>query len=549
MEHIEKELKNQMKESNHLSYPDFDQMWTSIQQNQMKDISNEPAAPRPYKRKKFVMVAGLSFALLATPVYAALTFDWSSILTHKAGIQSALEQGLGQTIEQSIVKNGVALTVHTAFIDDNRTVLLYSLNPDSTWDGKNVSFDRIGLLDEKGNFIEGNYVHQWNEELGVFQGYFETDWVANAQTAEVEFMLENIHFLDVGEQSINYDPLSSDTQMFQIQKDGINSVALESFEQSENRILLHSSITFADPKMKSGSWVRIQAINEKNELIQEAERPVFGTSGASGEYTSQQIFETSFLQAKGTRFQLAYDRILETAEGSWNLNIDLSKKQLEKGAFEEALNIPLNEVPGGTSIQEWRVTPTQIRLILNHEQKHTRVPYMDYQLDVGGTLLNGNISQAPGQPNETELRFEMSGLDATSLATQPITLIAKHRVDAFAGDDKPVRLTDISNEHQSVTTYMDGYPIKWNYYMKDKNLYVESLSSNPDFGGVTQTYYLDGKDRNYGKPVMLGLFSNESNKNMDVYENFNMTELDIYISNYTTHKRDDELHVQLKSGK
>ena len=130
------------------------------------------------------MVAGLAVALMATPVYAALNYDWSTILSYRAGIQSALDQGLGQTIEKSVTQDGFTLTVHTAFIDDNRTFLLYSLKPDATWDGMNVSFDQIGLQDSNGDFIQGNYSHRWNEDLGLFKGILrQTGWqIIRSQT-------------------------------------------------------------------------------------------------------------------------------------------------------------------------------------------------------------------------------------------------------------------------------------------------------------------------------------------------------------------------------
>ena len=143
----------------------------------------------------------------------------------------------------------------------------------------------------------------------------------------------------------------------------------------------------------------------------------------------------------------------------------------------------------------------------------------------------------------------MAGLNAASLANQPVSLIAKHRVDEHAGDKNPIRLTGISAEHQSLTSSIAGYPITWTYYMKDNNLYVESFSSDPTFGGVNQTYYLDGEDRNYGMPAMIGLLGDDSNKHMDVYKNFDKTELEVYIWNYTTHKRDDVLRIPLKAGK
>lgn len=133
-----------MNADHNMKYPDFEQMWNGIQQDELKMVG-EPIELLPRKRKRFVLVAGLAVALMATPVYAALNYDWSTILSYRAGIQSALDQGLGQTIEKSVTKDGFTLTVHTAFIDDNRTFLLYSLKPEASWDGMNVSFDQSGF--------------------------------------------------------------------------------------------------------------------------------------------------------------------------------------------------------------------------------------------------------------------------------------------------------------------------------------------------------------------------------------------------------------------
>ncbi len=533
-----------MKAYDNMSYPNFDQMWSSIQQDELKIAEVKPIAIRPRRRKKFAMVAALSVALMATPVYAALNYDWSNILTYRAGIQSALAQDLGQTIEQSVKKEGFTLTVHTAFIDDNRTSLLYSLKPDASWDGKDVRFDQVGLKDSNGNFIEGNYLHDWNEELGVFQGLFETDWVAKDQTTNIDFMIENIQFMDVGKQSINYDPNDLNTQVFSIQKDGIDSVTLHSFEQSDGKVLLQSTVTLTDPEMLN-KGIFIEAINAKDNSIQKSETLSFRPPGAvTGRYLSQQIFKSDVLQAEGTKFQLAYDHIQETKESTWNLNMDLSKKHLENGSFKQVLDIPVDEIAVGTKIHEIKVTPTQVRLIFTSKDPYIYMPYKDYHLDVGGTLLKGRWWE---DANKKELRFEMTGLNAASLANQPVTLVAKDRVNEFEGDDQPIRLTNISDKLQSKTSSIAGYPITWTYFKKDNYLYVESSSSNPTFGGVVQTYYLENNERNPGIPRVMGLFDN--NKMMDEYDNFDKNDLDIYIWKYTTLQPDAELRVPLTTGK
>lgn len=550
MERIESQLKNQMKQANTVPYPDFDRMWSSIRQDELRVAAGEELAIlRPRNRKRTAIAVSLSVALIATPVYAAVTYDWSNLLSYRGGIQTALEQGLGQTIEQSVTQDGVTSTLHTAFTDENRTFLLYSLDPGPARKGKTISFENIGLRDGGGRVIEGSYYQHWNEELKVYQGYFETDWVLNEREADVEFFVENIRFVGDGSQVIDFRPDQTETQVFNIQKDGVGTVTLQSFEQAGGQMLLKSVISFTDSWVQNNSWVRIEAVNAKGERIQESKPSVYGTPEAPGEYSSQQIYSAADLRAEGTSFQLKYDRTLGTAAGTWSLRTALSKKQLERSSFKDQLNIPLKEVPGGTKIAEMIVTPTQIRLVLTHEEKYASMPYTEYQLDVGGKLLDGGLWPASDEPTKTELRFEMAGLTPEALANKPITLIAKHRVDQHKGDNHPVRLTNISTKRQTVSSSIAGYPITWTYYMKDDNLYVESRSSDPAFGGVNQTYYLDGEERNYGKSAFIRLLGDENNQSMDVYENFKETEQDIYIFMYTTNQPEDELRVQVKQGK
>lgn len=544
MERIEKKLKKEMKADLNMKYPDFGQMWSSIQQDELK-IVDEPIELRPRKRKRFVLVAGLAVALMATPVYAALNYDWSTILSYRAGIQSALDQGLGQTIEQSVTKDGFTLTVHTAFIDDNRTFLLYSLKPDASWGGENIGFELTRLKDSKGNFIEGNYTHSWNEELGTFQGYFETDWVAEGQMTEVELMMENIQFISDEKYSIDYNPNDLTTQVFPIQKDGVDTVSIQSFEQDEGKILLKTAVTLTDLKVRN-TGIFIEAINNTNHSIETGKRSFMGRQGAKGEYFSQQLFESVALQEEGTKFQISYNRILETKESTWNMQLNLSKTQLENTSFKKVLDIPIDNVPGGTKIHEMSVTPTQVRLILTQE-KYETFPYMDYQLDIGGTLLTGYISSEVGDSNETELRFEITGLNGASLENQPVAFVAKNHIEGLYGDDNSIQLTNISAKPQSVTSNIAGYSITWTYYMKDNNLYVESLSPDPGFAGVNQTYYLEGKEKIYGTPEYMGIL--ENNKRMDVYENFDKKELEILIFKYLTNKPNDELRIPLTFGK
>lgn len=332
MERIESQLKKQMKHADTMPYPDFERMWSSIRQDELRIAAGgEAAIPRPRSRKRTAIAVSLSVALIATPVYAAVTYDWSNLLSYRAGIQTALEQGLGQTIEQSVTQDGITFTLHTAFTDENRTFLLYSLDPGPARKGETISFENIGLRDGDGRVIEGNHSYHWNEELKVYQGYFETDWVLNEPQADVEFFVENIRFVGDGSQAIDFRPDRAETQTFTIQKDGIGTVTLQSFEQAEGQVLLKSVISFTD------SWLQN---NENGFVLKPSTLKASESGNLSPPYsehlkpltnirTSRYIRQAD-LRAEGTSFQLKYDRTLGTAAGTWSLHTALSKKQLER---------------------------------------------------------------------------------------------------------------------------------------------------------------------------------------------------------------------------
>lgn len=67
----------------------------------------------------------------------------------------------------------------------------------------------------------------------------------------------------------------------------------------------------------------------------------------------------------------------------------------------------------------------------------------------------------------------------------------------------PLQLTNISSEKQTLIRETGGYPVQWTYYMQGADLYVETKSDDPHFGGVNQTHIGTGKDRILGKIVTV----------------------------------------------
>ncbi|MCG7384932.1 DUF4179 domain-containing protein [Paenibacillus sp. ACRRY] len=549
MNTVESKVKNHMKHSDHIEYPDFDKMFNSIQMDELR-VADQLKERSQRSKTKVAIVLGVSVAVMATPVYAAFQYDWSDVLSHKSGIESALQAGYGQSIEKSVTAHGVTLTVHNAFVDDNRTVLLYTIKSGMETDGAEIRYDQMVLKDSEGTPIEGHYYQQWNEEQGVYQGYFETDWVMSENQSDLQFAITGVTYLQDIQEDITLDPKNTNTQKFNIQKDGIETVEVQSFQHTEDQIMIRSNVTFTDTELNEQTWARITAYDADGNMLKETESPVYGTEGATGAYSSMQIFNEKQFKEEANRIAFTYTHEKERTDGTWNVDLSLSQQQMGTGSVKKEMDIPLQSLDGEARISGIVVTPTQIRLTIDHQEDYYRLPYRTYQLEVGGKVLEGYVSlEGTLNPNQTELRFEQSDsslIDVSSVANKPVTLIAKDRVDEHAGGQTSIRLKDISTQPQTITSEYEGFHINWTYYLKDGNLYVGSSSPESTFGGINQTYFLEQGEKQYLTPLY---FNDTDNKHTEVFHDFKGKDIDLYVSNYTTKKSDEDLRIPLHSTK
>lgn len=532
-----------------VTYPDFDLMWNKIEQSKKRQQGSKMRWFQRNNLSKAAAITGISAVMISTPVYAAIHYNWTDVISHKAGIHSVWEQGLGQNIDESVSKDGITLTVDTAYSDENRTVLLYTLNPGSSYKNENLSYDKVELLNSEGKAVPGNYFQIWNPEEGKYQGYFETDYVLDHKKENLRFSVTNVVFTEKTEVPLSYDPANQETQTFEVKKDGINTVRIETFGQSEEDTLLHTTVNFEglDKNQRERTWTSFTVLNDKNEIVRGAKN-VYGIPGINSEETlSEQIYTKEQLSSEGTHFALSYERETGRTSGEWGIDLSLSKSELENSTIKEKLDLPVPEIREGSKITEMIVTPSEVRLIITNKEKYAHLPFIDYELEIGGKRLTGGIDYGTKDPEKTELRFEMMHMDLTSLQEQPISLMAAKRVDEHKGNEETsIRLSDISTKPQQLQTRYDGFIVDWTYYLKDGQLYVESSSQDSTFGGINQTYYYDGKEKVYGKPSIVSFRGEGNNKSMDVYENFAPDQLDIFVYMYTTDHLNEKITVPIK---
>ncbi|KQO04601.1 DUF4179 domain-containing protein [Paenibacillus sp. Leaf72] len=572
MKPSENEMIQRLKEVKPPAYPDFEAMWQRIEQAGVEGaIGSKGAAltegsqlngaglqqgkssaaasghesvrvlrkPRSLKRGLFIAAAVALVA--ATPVFA-YQMDWIQLLNGRSGIQSALAQGMGQNIEKSAVQDDATFTIHTAVVDDNRTVLLYSLVPPDGEDGY-LSFTNMHLTDSNGKTIDGNYsMRGWDEASQSYRGYFETEWTPEQLVDKVDFTASEASFISNASLPIELDLASDGIQVFNLDKDGMGKLEVQLFKQNGDEVLLSSALSFTDKTVSGYAYPEL-TVKSGDTPIKTSRSGTFGKPGPNGEYTMQQYFKQSELKSGNITYSLSYAREENRIEGEWNLPLQLDKQAMLAGTIKRDVHLPIDLPQGSFNIDQVVITPTQIRLATSHEQKYMQYSFKNYELDVGGTILEGHF-WGSDDPYTNSIRFERpQGLTVTEQT--PITLIQSYEVTEHTDKDAVIHLSSITEEKQHMTTEVGGYEVKWTYYRKGADVFVQNESDDKTFGGVNQTYRLEGK-KSFPSEILTANFSGDGiNSSTEVFRNYDGDNLDLHMYYYTTDAPDKELRTSI----
>ncbi|MDO3409304.1 DUF4179 domain-containing protein [Saccharibacillus sp. CPCC 101409] len=534
--------------------PDYDAMWMKMKlELERGGAAGAPGresanrAPARMRVRKVAMVTALGAALAAVPAYAAFQYDWSDILAGREGIQTALAQGLGQSIEQSVTHDGVTLTLHTAFADAGRTVILYSLDPGCK-QGSSFDFSRLLINDASGQSHEVSEMQQLNESGGTLAGYFETDWSPSGSSESVQLHLEGLHFYEGTERELNFDAADPQPQTVEIGQDGIDRLALQPFVREDGSTMIRTAVS-ANASGQAGSrFTQLRVYDANGKPIPASQPGAYGAPGENGSKINEEYYDTSALAQGGLTYKLAYQRAVDKVADSWNFPLVLDKSELRHASSEQKLNVSLGEGEDALKLSKLSITPTQIRLEVR-EPDGPSPSFNRYELIVDGKRIDKEL-------NSWAIRGE-SGYNLVlerpaDLALSPdstIVLSAKHEVVPHEGDlPAPVRLANIGARKQSLVANVGGFPVKWTYYKQGGDLYVQTSSTDPNFGGIAQTYMGSGRGKVYGTP-MIQRMQDEGGERLDAYKNFTGDSAELQIFYYIEHLPDKEVRVQVYPGK
>lgn len=551
MKHTEKKLSRHLKNDADIRYPDFNAMWEQIQKDQERCPELHGPARKENVRlrlrwKKSALIGTAAVILMATPVYAAVHYNWFDLLNHRSGIQNALQNGLGQKLDQSVTVDGVTLTLDTAFSDDNRTVILYTLNP-GKYKGDTVRFPSIGLRDETGKRIEGRYYHEFDQKDGKYKGYFETEWTPSGNEANVDFIVNGVQVLAPEEKEIKLDLSQRQSQGFDIHKDGLGKLAVSIFNERDTRVMLSTALTFDQSEVRNYASPYLKIYDQKGKVLDWIAPSISGKPGAHGEYISEQFYNLDTLKQHASSYVLAYHKEERKMDQPLNIGIRLDKTEMLSGTSKRVLNLPLGQESDGVLVKEAIITPTQIRVILAQDRAILQLPYLKYNLDVNGTRLEGAVWPSD-HSKEMELRFEVNpGLKVNP--DTPMTLYAQHQVKYVEGEFAPVTLPAIREKPQVVDSNLGGFTIHWTYYLKDGDLYVERYSDDPHFGGMNQTFMLLKGERSYGMPTKTQFAGDGDNQGIDRYEKYTSDSAVVYAWRYSIEEPEGKTSVKLVEEK
>jgi hypothetical protein len=557
MKKLENMLEHRLNEDQGVPYPDFESMWGRLEQEENRtDLNHTRIAKGSHNMRrnwnKVAVIASLSVLLAAAPVYAAVHYNWDTMLHERGGIQAVLAQNLGQQLDQSVTQDGVTLKLHTAIVDENRTVILFTLDTGKRLDNESWNVNGMSLKGSNTSDNHGEFSYlMWDEKNQIYNGYFESDWTPGKDTVNVQLVADNLQAYSSHELELPLDIHSAKTQRFPIGQEGMTSIEVKPFNQGQEKLLFSTAIIFAQPEAKEWTYPRIVAYNNGT-LVNSLTGGTFGTPGDNGEYTAQQYFKRDDVVGGQLTYKLQYTKKERGITGPLTFDLQLSKKQMESGTINIALNLPLEADETDYTVEKMVVTPTQIRIAIRSKEVGRNFPYKKYSLEVAGQTLEGHLWASPkGDPELTSLRFERP-LDLKVTKETPITFAAKYKVTQHGSfktknDEKiPLLLTNISEQKQTLIQQIGGYPVKWTYYTQGADLYVETESEEAYFGGINQTHIGLGNERILGRPVIANFEGDGNNKAIDVYKDFKGTEASIYIFFYTTDDPGKETRVQLQ---
>lgn len=557
---IETSMHRQIGPGSALKEPDYEAMWLRME-TQMSADSSASAAPRegsatarPSSRirlRRIALATTLGAALAVVPAYAAIQYDWSELLYGRDSIQEALKQGLGQEINQSITRDGITLTLHTAVIDEGRTLILYSLRAKDR-DLRSSDFSEISLQDAGGRVFEAYAARTLNtgkaENDQTVTGYFETDWSPNdsSEAEAIELDVKGLNFHEKHELPLDFDASDLRPRRAHVGEVGVDYVQLRAIDQGNGEVMIQTLLIPESGKTINVAPLMLAAYDRNGQTLSPTRSGLYGTPDGSGGFINQEYFSKTDLLQQEVTYKLMYDRSTDRIDAAWSFPLLLDGSKMTHASIAQKLNLVFGSGNNAMTIRKLTITPTQIRIAV-HQENSISLAFNEYRLVLDGQEVEGKLGLLLDRSRPGEAVLAMDRPVNLKLAPNSvIELLGRHEMLKHDGDlSTPLLLKNITGEKQSRSIDVGGYPVTWTYYKQDGHLIVQTRSENPNFGGIGQTYIGTGWNRKLADERSFRIVGESDNFLREVYNNYEDDEAEMHIFYYMEHRPDQQTQIQL----
>ncbi|WP_235813368.1 DUF4179 domain-containing protein [Heyndrickxia oleronia] len=475
---IEDLLKVKVKNDN-IDIPNENKMWNKVVSNLQK--GDQATTKRLMKPKLVISVILMAIVLTTTPVLAKYSnelLEWMRDINGN-GIITSLENGFGQEINKT-TKNGLGvLQVHNVVSDENGTTINISLDIDHDHSISAAGFDDALLIMEDGKEEKLDATVVYNKKYDKLVGYLHTD---KEISADSKVILQIGGLSEIQTKTVKLKSLiQDDTKTIPINQDGISQIKFISneyrngeyqidylIELEEKNNIDHASLVFSfqDKRILSSGVVY--------------KRPQPNVLKLS------ESFRLDKNELDNVEMSLAYNDRGNYYPEMWQLEFEYNYNLAKKSTYTMKLNKTIDMGIQKLQLKNLVITPSRVKIYFdkknsNSESNEVFINYNEVTLQIGDESLEGYID------SEGYISFETQGVLENIKSKQISLSFNNARVSYKGGKQDKVRLTNISNEPNTIHTEIKGFPIEITYYSKGNDLIVESESNDNRFGGITQS--------------------------------------------------------------
>lgn len=209
----------------------------------------------------------------------------------------------------------------------------------------------------------------------------------------------------------------------------------------------------------------------------------------------QSNYEITDADLQKSRFELSALEESGRKEGSWIFAFEADGKKAAQAMFAVKLNSADVANDSIMKFTELVITPLEIRLMYDESQDFPEpgAPLINYEsvkLLVDGREMDSGSGFWTTKDGRFYRRFELpQWYEEKDWDNVPMKVILSgKKVQERANKDQLLALAQPAAERKTVKTELHGISVEFTYYKEGKDLIVESSSSDPSFGGITQSY-------------------------------------------------------------